>query len=103
MQDQTVQCIKHELFFDPVSGVCLILLISWAVNQVAVAVSQAPTGYIWGLLQMRARQAGLNETHHAALTQARQEAAQAKQAEHTAIAKATALEKVGCHHCYLAV
>ena len=44
---------------------------------------------------MRARQAGLNETHHASLQEARREAAEAKQAEHSAVAKATAFEKVG--------
>ena len=44
-----------------------------------------------------------DQVREAVLQEAQQEAAQAKQAERRAVAQLTALEKVGCHHCCLAV
>ena len=103
-----MQCIKHGLLSASLAQGLLsyladILIMAWEVNQAVVAVSQALTDWVWGMSQIRVRQMGLNQTHKASLQDARQEAAQAKEAENTAVAKATALEQVSCHHCYLAV
>lgn len=103
-----MQCIKHGMFsaslaLGLLSYLADTLVTAWQVSQAVVAVSLALTDWVCGMLQIKVRQMGLNQTHKANLQDARREAAQAKQAEHTADAKATALEKVSCHHCCIAV
>lgn len=46
---------------------------------------------------------GTDQVREAALQDSQRQAAEAKQAERRTICQLTAVEKVGCHHCCLAV